>query len=292
MIDFRLEHPNPQFKRSEWINLNGEWDFAYDFGCSARERKIFLGEDFPLKINVPYCPESALSGINNKDFMNCVWYRRKFTVPDEYKEKNCILHFGAVDYKAYVYVNAKLATVHEGGYTPFKCDITKYLEDGENTVTVCAEDDNRNGKQPSGKQSRQYNSYGCYYTRTTGIWQTVWLEFVEKEYIEYVKYYPDSENGSVLIEAKLCGGCGLDAEVFYKGHSVGSGHAEGADNTVFLQISLAEVHLWEAGHGRLYDVKLRSGKDCVCSYFGLRNVKIDKMKFLINGKSVFQRLAP
>lgn len=140
MIDFRLEHPNPQFKRSEWLNLNGEWDFAYDFGCSKRERKNFLNEDFPLKINVPYCPESALSGINNKDFMNCIWYRRKFTVPDEYKEKNCILHFGAVDYKAYVYVNAKLATVHEGGYTP-RVRIAWYLCKSRLTRFICGKRD-------------------------------------------------------------------------------------------------------------------------------------------------------
>lgn len=290
MIDFRLEHPNPQFKRDEWVNLNGEWDFAYDFGCSGRERGNISDKAFPLKINVPYCPESALSGINNKDFMNCVWYRRKFTVSDEYKSKRCILHFGAVDYKAFVYINEKLAIVHEGGYTPFECDITNCIESGENIITVCAEDNNRSGKQPSGKQSRQYGSYGCYYTRTTGIWQTVWLEFVEKEYIEYVKYYPDSENGTVLIEARLHGKQTLEAEVFYEGRSVGKASAAGIGGTAFVQIALSELHLWEVGCGRLYDVLLRYGKDCVSSYFGLRNVEIDGMKFLLNGKSVFQRL--
>lgn len=290
LFDFRLEHPNPQFKRNEWMNLNGVWDFEYDFSVTGRERRFFEKDVFSHKINVPYCPESELSGINNKDFMNCVWYRRKFTVPEKYRGRNCILHFGAVDYKAYIYVNSKLVAEHEGGYTPFECDITKYITNDENTIVVCAEDDNRSGKQPSGKQSRQYNSYGCYYTRTTGIWQTVWIEFVEEEHIKSVKYYPDSENGLLLIEANLCGSSEFTAEVLYEGRSMGKASVKSLGGTAFVQISLSEIHLWEIGCGRLYDIELKYGKDKVYSYFGLRNVKLDGMKFLLNGKSIFQRL--
>ena len=152
----RPEHPNPIWKRDAWINLNGQWDFEFDFGISGRDRKWNEAAEFSHKINVPFCPESKLSGIENTDFLNCVWYRRSFEIPSEYKNQNCIIHFGAVDYKAYIYINSELAMTHEGGYTSFECNITKYLKDGENVVTVCAEDIMRAGRQPRGKQSEQY----------------------------------------------------------------------------------------------------------------------------------------
>ena len=287
---FRPEHPNPIWKRNEWINLNGQWDFEFDFSVSGRERKWNEEKEFSHKINVPFCPESKLSGIENTDFLNCVWYRRSFEIPKEYKDRRCIVHFGAVDYKAYIYVNSELAMTHEGGYTSFECDITKYIKDGENILTVCAEDDVRSGRQPVGKQSYQYYSIGCHYTRVTGIWQTVWLEFVPQTYIKSAKYYPDVENCKLSVEAQVCGKGELTAKAFYEGKQVGAKTVKSNGGAVNFEIELSEKHLWEVGCGRLYDLELTYAEDKVSSYFGLRSLRLDGMKFLINEKSVFQRL--
>ncbi len=139
------------------------------------------GVDFPLTINVPFCPESKLSGMAMTDFLEAVWYRRKFTVDPGLRGRRLLLHFGAVDYDARAWVNGKEVARHRGGYTPFEADITDAVDmAGENELVVYAEDDERSHVQPLGKQSSQLKSDGCRYTRTTGIWQTVWLEAVRR----------------------------------------------------------------------------------------------------------------
>ncbi len=285
----RPEHPNPQFVREKWINLNGVWEFETDPGRSGKDRAWYKRESLAEKITVPFCPESKLSGIGNTDFMEAVWYKRSFRVPEEWKDGRVFLHFGAVDYEATVYINGKEAGTHRGGYTPFATEITAFLQDGENTVVVCAEDDTRDGRQPSGKQSSVYHSHGCSYTRITGIWQTVWLEYRPESYIESVRFYPDVENGTVTVETVLQGTGMLHAAITYEGRPAGEATAKGV-GTVRFTVPLSEIQLWEPGHGRLYDVELTFGADKVRSYFGLRSVRLDGMKFLINGKSVFQRL--
>ncbi len=285
----RAEHPEPQFERKSWQNLNGEWEFEFDFGKSGRERKLYEAERFIQKIMVPFCPESKLSGIGYTDFISCVWYRKTVTITEEQLAGVVMLHFGAVDNEAFIYVNGELAGTHKGGYTSFALDITKYLRAGDNSICVCAEDDVRSDLVPSGKQSELFSSHGCHYTRTTGIWQTVWLEFLPVNYIKSVKYYPDSVNGKLTITAEVVGNGTLTAAASYKGKAMGSDSCV-ADGFVTLTINLAEKHLWEVGKGRLYDLKLTFGDDKVSSYFGLRSIKIDGYKFLINGKSVFQRL--
>ena len=171
----RSEHPMPIFERTSWRNLNGEWDFAVDFGKSAVERRLWEQEKWEQKITVPFCPESRLSGIGYTDFMNAVAYRRTVTISEDELSGRVLLHFGAVDYKTLVYVNGKPAGEHLGGYTSFSFDITELLTVGENQIFVSAEDDVRSERQPAGKQCRKYASCVCDYTRTTGIWQTVWL---------------------------------------------------------------------------------------------------------------------
>lgn len=292
----RPEYPRPQFVRNEWMNLNGEWEFAQDPGASGRDRKVQEGGALPERIIVPFCPESDLSGIGNKDYMPCVWYRKVVTLPETWKGGHVLLHFGAVDYKAFVYVNGKEAAVHEGGYSSFSVDITEFLNCGggtsaENVITVCAEDDTRSARQPRGKQSGTYDSRGCEYTRTTGIWQTVWLEHVPDAYIKEVRLIPDPDNCCVHISAGVAGTGTLKAEAYYEGRKVGE--AEGSLSTgdlAELTVTLSERHLWEPGAGRLYDLKFYFGEDEASGYFGLRSVKLSGMKFLINGKSVFQRL--
>lgn len=288
---YRTEHPKPQFMRENWLNLNGEWLFEIDNSNSGEERKLFNDtQDFSLKINVPFCPESKLSGVENVDFMNSVWYKREFEITKKQLEGRIVLHFGAVDYEATVYINGKKCGSHKGGYISFSFDITDYVVAGKNTVTVHAVDDTRSRMIPSGKQSEKYASWGCYYTRTTGIWQTVWLEFVPEAHIKSVKYITDTNNATVNINAVLCGSSSLIAEAFYDGVSMGKAQTVSGGGNVNITINLAEKHLWEVGNGRLYDLVLTFGEDRVQSYFGLRDICLDGKKFLINGKSVFQRL--
>ena len=174
----RSEHPNPQFERQNWQNLNGEWEFEIDKSISGMDRKLYLADKLMGKIIVPFCPESKLSGVGDTDFLNAVWYKRKIDIPN--RDNRVILHIGACDYETTLFINGKKVGVHKGGYTSFSFDITDYVEIGDNTVVIYAKDDNRTGFQPSGKQSNLCQSYGCFYTRTTGIWQTVWLEFTGK----------------------------------------------------------------------------------------------------------------
>ncbi len=284
----RAEHPNPQFERKDWENLNGEWEFEIDRSVSGAERKIYNAEHFSQKIVVPFCPESKLSGIGDTDFLNSVWYKRSIKIKD--KSKRIILHFGAVDYLTTVYLNGEVIGTHSGGYTPFSFDITEKAYIGENTLVVNAYDDVRGRRQPKGKQANLYYSSGCDYTRTTGIWQTVWLEYVPYEYIKSAKYYTDIENSSISIKAQTEGKGTVTAEAFYDGKSVGKASSSSNGGSVDLKIDLSELHLWEPGHGRLYGLKLTYGDDEVCSYFGMRSLRLDGMKFLINEKPVFQRL--
>ncbi len=288
---YRIEHPKPQFMRKNWLNLNGQWQFEIDNSNSGIDRKLFeVDKQFSLKINVPFCPESKLSGIGNVDFMNAVWYKREFEISKNQISGRVVLHFGAVDYETVVYINGNKCGTHKGGYVSFKFDISDYVVEGKNVVTVLAIDDTRSRLVPSGKQSEKYNSYECYYTRTTGIWQTVWLEFTPKNYIENVKYVTDINNATVNINAMLVGKGVLKAEAFYDGKSVGKSEVSSNGGNANITVSLCEKHLWEVGNGRLYDLVLNYEEDEVKSYFGLRDIRIDSKKFLINGKSVFQRL--
>mgnify|MGYP000943787410 FL=1 len=285
----RSEHPDPQFQRKDWLNLNGEWDFEFDFGNSGLRAGVLEKDEWSRKINVPFCPESKLSGIEYTDFIAAVWYRKSVTVTEAQLEGRVLIHFGAVDYETYLYVNGEEAGYHKGGYTSFTFDITEFLTAGENVIAVNARDDVRDPLVPRGKQSELYNSHGCDYTRTTGIWQTVWLEFVPKAYVKSFKLFPDTVNATLGVSAVVEGEGAFKAEAFYDGRLVGS-FEKTAAGFVSGDIKLSETHLWEVGCGRLYDLKITFGGDEISSYFGLRDIRIDGYKVLINGKSVFQRL--
>ena len=287
----RSEHPKPQFQRDNWMNLNGPWAFEIDQGRSGEARKLYtVDATLSQEIIVPFCPESELSGINNKDFMYGVWYQKKVTLTDAQCSGNVFLHFGAVDYEAIIYVNGKKAGGHKGGYVSFKVDITAFVTPGENVITVNAIDDTRNPMYPSGKQCEQFYSNGCMYTRTTGIWQTVWLEFTPKAYIQGVHYETNAADGILFITANVSGTGTIKAKASYEGKAMGAVSAENASGEVRLALKVDEIHLWEAGCGRLYDLELTFGEDFVHSYFGLRSLELSGHKFLLNGKSVFQRL--
>ncbi|MBQ5633926.1 MAG: beta-galactosidase, partial [Clostridia bacterium] len=170
----RNEHPRPDRHRESWLCLNGTWDFEIDNALVGKAKKFYERDSLDAKITVPFCPESRLSGVAHTDFMNAVWYRRDLDIPADWAGKRVIFHIDACDYKTTLYINGKKVGTHSGGYTSFQFDITDYLSPEGSYATIYAEDDLRSEKQVSGKQSHSLGSYGCYYTRTTGIWQTVW----------------------------------------------------------------------------------------------------------------------
>ena len=288
----RPEYPRPQLVREKWQNLNGEWDFLMDHGCSGKDRKFYENADYNMKINVPFAPESRLSGIGCVDFINSVWYRRTFTVDSSAFDGRVLIHFGAVDYYSEVWINGASVGYHKGGYTPFVFDITDKCKEGENTVVVYAYDDTRDMFQPSGKQSREYYSKGAMYTRTTGIWQTVWLEFVPNVYISKLKLTPDIDNERLHVVATFNKDCEetLNAEASLNGNTVTVQSVKVRGTTAELFLDIKNPELWSVESPTLYDLKLTVGDDVVTSYFGMRKVSIKGYAIEINNKPVFQRL--
>jgi len=266
--------------------------FEIDNSMSGEQRGLVEAKALSSEIILPFCPESDLSGVGHKDFMFCVWYKKvlNFT-SDDLAGNRVIFHIGAADFETKLFVNGrKIGLPHVGGFVSFEYDITKALVEGDNVITIECFDDTRDFRQPVGKQSHWYGSRGCHYTRTTGIWQTVWYEIVPESYVKYAKLLPDLENSSVSICTELVGTGDLSAEVYYEGRLVGSAAKKNLSVTGNLEVTLSETHKWELGCGRLYDVIIRFGADEVKSYFGLRSIEMKDGKFLLNGKSVFQRL--
>ena len=297
----RPGYPRPDFVRDAWINLNGTWEFDEDFGRTGRQRDLQHAESFPQRIVVPFCRESKLSGLEHKDFCDAVWYRRAVTVPTDWREngRRVIFHIGACDYHTEVYVNGKSVGTHIGGMNAFSFDITDALCDGEEqVVTICATDLLREGGQCGGKQSLLYGSHGCHYTRTTGIWQTVWMECVPAAYLRSMRVYPNVTDQKVTLQLSAVGADGLvvRAQAYYEGRAVGAAAAIVEGSSATLEMKLDELHLWEVGCGRLYDLELTLGneedgeRDSVKSYFGMRSIACHKGILYLNGKPVFQRM--
>ena len=323
MLIPRAEHPRPQFVRSDWQTLNGSWHFEIDQSKSGESRGLAQPTaSLAGSILVPFCPQSKLSGVEYKDFIYGCWYQRHFTVePERFAAPdpavsapflNSLLrvHFGAVDYKATVYINGNAVGSHVGGYTSFEFEISPFVVPGDNVITVFAEDDERDPMIARGKQSERYYSHGCDYTRTTGIWQSVWLEYLPKTHIERVIMTPSYAGKTVIVQAFVVGNGELGVSVSWEGKEIAAAavpacgivHAGMQENTalpdgnpragtaVTLSLPLSEIHPWEVGVGGLYDVILRFGEDEVTSYFGLRDVTLTEKAVLINGRPVFQRL--
>lgn len=276
------------------MNLNGEWEFEQDPGDSGLERKFYNRSALREKIAVPFAPESKLSGVEDTDFMRTVWYRRTFAVPAEWHgEGRLLLHFGAVDYTADVWINGGHAGTHSGGYTPFTLDITKLVHDGDNAVIVRAFDDVQNPLQPSGKQSARYENFGCFYTRSTGIWQTVWLEHVPSLFIRKLRLTPDVDNGCLRGQVFLnayAGGQLLTAEALLNGKHVSAVQVKATGDHAEFTLPIPEMQLWQPGAPVLYDLVLEINTDRVESYFGMRKIELKDGAVAINGVPVFQRL--
>lgn len=292
----RPEHPRPDFERKNWINLNGEWQFEIDNSRSGLEKGWISGREFSRRIIVPFPPESSLSGIGEKDFMESVWYKRFFDVPDQWLDNRILLHFGAVDHRATVWVNGYKAGAHKGGYTPFTFDITKLVRPEDNEVVVWALDECRSRLQPTGKQSHCLKSYNCFYTRVTGIWQTVWLEAVPNQYIEYFRIITEPKNGGIFIDVHVRGEgeYTLSAQVYEGNNVVVEAQALSLKPISHIYMRIPDAYLWSPEDPHLYGLSLKlTGKDGIVdevkSYIGLREIRRFKNKILLNDEVRFLR---
>ncbi len=294
----RSEYPRPQLVRDSWLNLNGPWQFQLDYGRSGRERKWMEKEQLDSTITVPFCPESVLSGIGHVDFIPACWYRRNVVLTAAQLTGRTVLRFEAVNHFCEVWVNGAKVGGHTGGYTPFSFDVTDLVREGENSICLYVENDVRDPLQPRGKQCEHYYSQVCDYTRVTGIWQTVWLEFVPETYIDQLVITPDEPNDAVHVEVRMAGSIRpgtVSVTASYEGRTVGTLQLRNRGQVAGGTVALSERHLWEPLDAKLYDLAVtvesdNGAKDSVESYFGLRSVSWDNKCIYINGKPVFQRL--
>jgi hypothetical protein len=284
------EYPRPQMVRSDWLNLNGLWQ--YQPGSAGES--VPAGQTLSGEILVPFPVESAISGVMQHS--ERLWYRRTFEVPAAWQGRRILLHFGAVDWESEVYVNGTSVGVHKGGYDPFSYDITSYLKSsGPQELIVRVYDPTNSQAIACGKQD--LNPSGIWYTAVTGIWQTVWLEPVPEAHLEKIRITPDVDNQLVRIQGLVSGSSqGLTVEAIAYAGTEPAGQVSGAAGEE-LKLRLRNPRLWSPDDPYLYDLKVRVKRgaevlDEVQSYFGMRKIAIGKVngvqRLLLNGKFVFQ----
>ena len=295
----RPEYPRPQFERKDWINLNGEWTYQFDFGKSGIENGYANSKGFSNKIIVPFCPESKLSGVGYTDFINSLWYQRIIKIPEAWNGKKVIIHFGGVDYLSSLYIDGNLVGKHWGGTSSFSFDITKYIQYGhQHNLVLSAIDDIRSKQQPSGKQSISLKSAGCNYTRTTGIWQTVWLEAVAKNGLQDCFVVPDLDNSRFTFQPRFYAverGMKFRVKVLDGKNIIVQQEVAAGDN-ISNSIEIKSPKTWSPESPFLYDVvyqiidKNNQVTDEVKGYAGLRKVHIEGNQIFLNNHPIFLRL--
>ena len=294
----RPEYPRPQFERASWVNLNGEWTCSFDFGGSGMERGFYKSNGFDKKIIVPFCPESKLSGIGYTDFITHFWYQRPISIPQEWDGKKILLNFGAVYYKSEVYVDGVLANRHFGGTSSFAVDITSLVKPGQtHSLVVYVESDVRGATQPAGKQNLQFESYACNYTRTTGIWQTVWMEAVHPEGLQSVQVLPDIDQQQLVIRPRFYKEAGGKLQVILKDNGkIVAERTVSASSLSSVVLPVKKMKTWSPESPFLYDLEYKvldkAGNvlDVVNGYAGMRKVHIEGNKIYLNNKPYYQRL--
>lgn len=308
MNSYIKNYPRPQFVRNSWTNLNGSWKFQFDDNNTGVSEKWF--EAFPaehLNIQVPFTYETKMSGIEDPSHHSYVWYEREIEVSeDELHSKNILLHFEGSDFVTKLWVNGIYAGQHTGAYARFSFDITEYLHSGKNRLTVKAED-SMNPEQPRGKQRWAKDNFGCWYVQTTGIWKTVWMECVSETYLKGLKMTPDMTEKTIQLEYSinkelLDGSYQIEAEVTFQGELINRSVKPLFRHTASDVISVFRpdlmpwgMHTWTMKNPALYDLTVRITKngeilDEVASYFGMRDIRIEKGNILLNGTPIYQRL--
>ncbi len=297
----RPEYPRPQFERADWVNLNGDgWTIEFDYGLSGGQGGRDLGKSkgFSRKVIVPFCIESPLSGIGHLDFVRQVWYHRKFVVPEAWRGKKILLNFGAVNFECEVFIDGEAVDQHFGGFASFSVDLTPYVEAGrKHDLVVRVFNDPSVVGQPRGKQSNKYSSYGCLYTRVTGIWQTVWMEAVDHAALLRCRITPDLDNSTFLFTPQFFGVSGGTLHVSVvdaSGAVVGSSVVRVA-NGAAISIRIPDAHAWSPEdpylYGIRYEVRDSGGVliDAVKSYAGMRKFHCADGKFWLNNKPCYLR---
>ena len=293
----RSEYPRPQFERDDWLCLNGEWSCEFDFSRSGAARELHLSKGFSRRIVVPFCPESRLSGIGFTDFIDAMWYHRRFEIPARWRDKSVFLHFGGVDYRCVVYVDGQEVGRHTGGAAPFALDLTGKVAPGLHDLVVMVEDDIRSGLQHHGKQCSSLRSQTCRYTRVTGIWSTVWMEAADRRGLKRCRIVPDFDNGSFTFLPEFYStepGTTLTISLTAEGRPAAAKTIRaGSFNAVTIE--LPSPREWSPRSPFLYDVEYtvfdRGGKvlDRVRSYAGLRKIHIENGRFYLNDRPIFLR---
>lgn len=292
----RSEHPRPDFRRDNWLCLNGEWEFS-------------IGENsFDKKIIVPFACETALSGIEDKSFHKTVWYRKVFELPEQMKGKVVLLHFGAVDYACDLWVNGKFIRSHTGGQTGFGADITQVLVDSkENCIELKVYDDYDDLEMPRGKQFWELDARSIFYSRTTGIWQSVWLEAVDSLYLTSCHITPEFDERAVRFEYCLSrtGASALEFCITFEGQNAAQVRIVPCSKKGSVMVQLDQTGLrawnfqedlaWTPETPRLFDVVINvygteGIVDQVSTYFGMRKVSIENGKFMLNNREYYQKL--
>jgi beta-galactosidase/beta-glucuronidase len=294
----RPEYPQPQFQREHWLSLNGAWEFEFDDANAGLDADWASGSrKFSRNITVPYCFESRLSGIGDTSFHPWIWYRRAVALPPEWKGQRVLLHFGAVNYWSMVWVNGRLAGSHEGGNTPFTLDVTPLLQPSANILTVRAHFPPTDRYIPRGKQFWEPKSKSIFYTRTSGIWQPVWMEPVGASYFDRVKITPATD-GTVRLEfdvARPQPDLEITASSTLAGQPAAAATARTSAARATALLSIDEPKLWSPSSPNLYDLtlELRRGGvllDRVQTYFGIRSVTTENGKVLLNGNPIFLKM--
>ncbi|MFN2447650.1 MAG: glycoside hydrolase family 2 protein, partial [Vicinamibacterales bacterium] len=299
-------YPRPQLRRNNWLSLNGAWDFALDREASWSEPEDV---SWNATILVPFSPETRASGIGNTDLYKSCWYRRTLPTHPFDPGHHLLLHFGAVDYRATVWVNGRFAGTHEGGYTPFTIDITSHVRGSADTVVVVrAEDDPGDLTKPRGKQDWQREPHSIWYPRTTGIWQSVWLERVPVARIDSIRWTTNLERWEIGLTAWLAGDLSermrMSVELRARGHVLARDSYAVIGGELHRRISLSDPGiddsrnelLWNPSSPTLIEarLRLRSGTgtviDEVRSYTALRTVGVDGDRMVLNGRPYFLRL--
>ena len=295
----RSEYPRPQFQRTDWLCLNGTWNFDFDFGLSGHERGWQNVTSLERQITVPFCPESQLSGIGYTDFIPAVWYQREISIPTEWAGRQVRLNFGASDYETHVFIDGHEVGTHYGTGSSFSFDISRQVKPGtRHNLVVWVKDDLRGGHQLGGKQSERLNSYGCMYTRTTGIWQTVWLEPVDAEGLQSVFAVPDIDQQQLVVHPRFYKESAtnrLTVKV-YDGKRMVAQTSVGCSNGAVAVLPIKKPKLWSPESPFLYDVTYEVSNatgaviDRVQSYAGMRKVHVAGGYFYLNNQPYYQRL--
>lgn len=304
----RNEYPRPQMERAAWLNLNGEWNFKFDDQNEGLIEKWYLETTYDQKIIVPYTYQCEMSSVNIQAVHDVIWYQRSFDIPKEMQGKTILLNFGAVDYKADIWINGFHIKTHEGGHVPFSMDITTELKETDNKLVVRAKDYSYDLELPRGKQYWLRKSEGIFYTGTTGIWQTVWIEAVEESFITKIWLTPDIDKKTIRLEYEINtreSELDMEVEIILKDYllvkdtiSVINGRGKREfflDQGIQLTWQFYEMWTWTPENPVLFDMNLtlkNEGQilDKIKTYFGMRKISIVDGKFMLNNRPYYQKM--